>query len=89
MTITDFPNMGTVNHPTEDLQHRMPDFSKCCSVIGVRGKDIEQEERVKQKSSGKTGWQNKGNMTDVDTLLALIGERLPTNTQCTFVEDDG
>ena len=31
MKITDSPNMGTVNHATEDLQHRILDFSK--SVI--------------------------------------------------------
>ena len=36
MKITDSSDMGTVNHATENLQHRILDFSKCCSVI--RGK---------------------------------------------------
>ena len=31
--ITGSPNMGMVNHATEDLQHRILDFSKYCSVI--------------------------------------------------------
>ena len=33
MKITDSSNMGTVNHATEILQHRILDFSKYCSVI--------------------------------------------------------
>ena len=33
MKITDSSNMGTVNHATENLQHRILDFSKYCSVI--------------------------------------------------------
>ena len=33
MKITDSSNMGTVNHDTKDLQHRILDFSKHCSVI--------------------------------------------------------
>ena len=30
MKITDYSNMGTVNHATENLQHRIQDFSKYC-----------------------------------------------------------
>ena len=33
MKITDSSNMGTVNHAMENLQHRILDFSKYCSVI--------------------------------------------------------
>ena len=37
--ITDSPSMGTVNHATEDLQHRILDFSKyCLHENGKRGK---------------------------------------------------
>ena len=33
MKITESSNMGTINHATENLQHRILDFSKYCSVI--------------------------------------------------------
>ena len=41
MKITDSPNMGTVNHATENLQHRnrILDFSKYCSVITRRQRE--------------------------------------------------
>ena len=55
MKITDSSNMGTVNHATENLQHRILDFFKyqlLSDYQAVRGKGIEREEREEQKSSG-------------------------------------
>ena len=40
MKITDSSNMGTVNHATENLQHRIRDFSKYCSVITRRQREM-------------------------------------------------
>ena len=70
MKITDSSNMGTVNHATENLQHRILNFSKYCSVITRRQRERyrARREREEQKSSGQPGWQDEGNMTDVDTL---------------------
>ena len=39
MKITDSSNMGTVNHAMENLQHRILDFSKYCSVITRRQRE--------------------------------------------------
>ena len=39
MKMTDSSNMGTVNHATENLQHRIQDFSKYCSVITRRQRE--------------------------------------------------
>ena len=54
MKITDSSNMGTVNHATENLQHRILDFSKYCSVItrSQRERYRARREREEQKSSG-------------------------------------
>jgi len=47
MKIIDSPNMVcTVNHATEDLQHRILDYSKYCSLhCHVQ---MKREERLKQ-----------------------------------------
>ena len=46
--ITDSPNMVcTVNHATEDLQHRILDFSKYCSLHYHI--EMEREERLRQR----------------------------------------
>ena len=67
----------------EDLQYRILDFSKYCSLhchvkwkerrkerkdSDGRGNSTEQEETEKQKSNGNPDWQDGGNMTDVDML---------------------
>ena len=70
MKITDPPNMGTVNHATENLQHRILDFSKYCSVITRR-----QRERYRARRERGTEEQRLARlarrreyMTGVDTL---------------------
>ena len=39
MKITNSSNIGTVNHATENLQHRILDFSKYCLVITRRQRE--------------------------------------------------
>ena len=66
MKITDSPNMVcTVNHATEDLQHRILDYSKYCflhchvKIERVReredsdggGNSVEQEESIHRRVS--------------------------------------
>ena len=49
--------MGTANHATEDLQHRILNFYIYVLQSGetqASDGDIEREEREKQKSSSKT-----------------------------------
>jgi len=70
--ITNAPNMVcTVNHAMKDLQHRILDYSKYCSLHCHM--QMEREERLrrwreqyrarreseKQKSNGNPGWQDE------------------------------
>ena len=66
--ITDLPNMGTVNHHAmENLQHRILDFSKYCSVITRRQRERyrARRERGTEEQRLANGWQDERNMTGV------------------------
>ena len=70
MKITDPPNMGTVNHATENLQHRILDFSKYCSVITRRQRE---RYRARRERGTEEQWlarlaRRREYMTGVDTL---------------------
>ena len=71
--ITSSPNtIYTVNHATEDLQHRILDFSKYHSLRCHKkteeqrkrgdsdggGNSTQSEKREKQKNNDNTGWQD-------------------------------
>ena len=72
-----------VNHAMEDLEHRMLDFSKYCllryhvKVEGKRGKiqmakgKIQSVKRDKQKSNSDQGWQDGGNVTDINCRIKI------------------
>ena len=42
--------------------------------LDIRGKDIEQEEREKQKSSGKSGWQDEHKPAPHEHLPRMTAE---------------
>ena len=48
MKITDSSNMDTVNHATENLQHRILDFSNYCSVITRRQRERHRARRERR-----------------------------------------
>ena len=84
MNITDSPNMVCkVNHAMEDLQHKILDFSKYCLLryhlkmerVKEKRKNLGGEgnkgKRKKQKSNGNPGWQDRGNMRDVNCRIKV------------------